>query len=63
MLKTRRSQAGEAVFSDRPLPGGEFVGRKHVTAAGLFKRKHTLVNGGDDLGFATDHPSLRRNGR
>jgi hypothetical protein len=62
-LKTRRSQASEAVLIDRLLPGGEFIGRKHVAAAGLFKRKHTLANGVDDLGLATDHPSLRRDGR
>ena len=63
LLKTRRSQAGEAVLIDCSLPSGEFIGRKHVTAAGLFKRNHTLTNSVDDLGIATDHPSLRRGGR
>jgi hypothetical protein len=63
MLKTRRSQASEAMLIDRPLPGGEFIGREHVAVAGLFKRKHALANSVDDLGLATDHPSLRRDRR
>jgi hypothetical protein len=63
MLKTRRSQAGEAVLIDRPLPGGEFIGREHIAVAGVFKRKHTVANSGDDLGLAMDHPSLRRSRR
>jgi hypothetical protein len=63
MLKTRRSQAGEAVLIDRPLPSGEFIGREHIAVAGLFKRKHALANSVDDLGLATDYPSLRRDRR
>jgi hypothetical protein len=63
MLKARRSQAGEAVLIDRLLPGGEFIGREHIAAAGLFKRNHALANSVDDLGLATDHPPLRRDGR
>jgi len=32
-----------------PSPSGEFIGREHIAVAGLFKRKHALANGVDDL--------------
>jgi hypothetical protein len=39
LLGARRAQPGEAVVINRPLPGEEFIDRKHVAAASSSKER------------------------
>ena len=43
---------------DRLLPGQKFLNGKSVAIADLFQTEQATSNSGDDLGFATDHPSF-----
>src|SRR5580704_10931926 len=58
LLNARGAQAGKAVAVDRLLPGQEFLDRKGVPGTGLLEAEEAAADGGNHLGFATDHPAL-----
>jgi hypothetical protein len=49
-------EACQAVLIDRELPGQELVDGQGVAAASLFEGKQATSDGGDNFGFAADHP-------
>jgi hypothetical protein len=58
LLDAGGPQSGQTMLVDGELPGQEFVNSQRIAAAGFFKRKQATANGGHNLGFATDDPSL-----
>ena len=58
LLDPGGAQPGKTVLVDGKLPGQEFVDGQRVTAAGLLKGEQATANRGNDLGLATDDPSL-----
>jgi hypothetical protein len=58
LLDPGGAQPGKTVLVDGKLPGQEFVDGQGVTAAGLLKGEQAAANRGNDLGLATDDPSL-----
>src|SRR5262245_41842510 len=59
LLDPGGTKPGEAVAIDRVLPGQGFIHRQGVARAGFFQRKQAGTHGGNDFGFAADHPTLR----
>jgi hypothetical protein len=58
LLDAGGTQSGKAVLIDGKLPGQEFVDGQRVSAAGFLKGEQAAANRGNDLGLATDNPSL-----
>ena len=58
VLKAGDTQSRQTVAVNETLPGQEFLDRKRITLARFLEAEHARAHGCNDLGLASDHPTL-----
>ena len=58
VLETCNPKPRQAMAIDQTLPRQEFLDRERIALTGFLEAEHASAYGSDDLGLASDHPTL-----